>query len=366
MRSASISDIAVWIENIQPPQDSYELPKKRRVAQTDRDQTPRPPKRVRDLDDALQFPPPSLTKSASSDAVSEAFEAESHQSGRLSPVKQIQLLEDFEEQPVVFCNFDDDVDGAEPEDVVLMRRAMQRFADGIGVLGYGNVDAVVSALPPMDRMRFQYPWANDLEQRCVFGSTPSTAQVLGIVDTARGYGRGPGVSEDEWNSEIQHPLLELAYSTCKNSQSLVIFNVKTARIEPASLARSALPGRAVDYVVALKPDSAIDQAWHRLRPLPGVSGPMKSWTDGKPQIAIWTDAWLKRLALIRGTPNRPWPALPLPIVQGHDWHLLIVSRNDHKMTVWEQIAIGSMRSCFDAMKVVAALHWLLDWAERVW
>ena len=94
---------------------------------------------------------------------------------------------------------------------------------------------------------------------------------------------------------------------------------------------------------------------------------MKSWTDGKPQIAIWTDAWLKRLALIRGTTtSRPWPALPLLIAQGHDWHLLVVSEDDRKMTIWEKIDIGSTRSCFDAMKVVAVLHWLMDWAETVW
>lgn len=193
--------------------------------QADQDQTPRPSKRLRELDDAPQFPPPSSTKSASSEVASEAFEAESHQSGRLSPVKQIQLLEDFEEHPVIFCNFDDDVDGAEPADVTLMRRAIQRFADGIGVLGYDDMDAVVSALPPMDRMRFQYSWANDPQQRCILGSMPSTAQVLGIVETARGYDHGSGVSEDEWNSEVQHPLLKLACCTCTYPQTLVIFNV---------------------------------------------------------------------------------------------------------------------------------------------
>ena len=193
--------------------------------QADQDKTPRPLKRLRDLDDAPQFPPPSPTKSASSEAVSEAFEAESHQSGRLSPVKQIQLLEDLEEHPVVFCNFDDDANEGEPEDVTLMRRAIQRFADGIGILGYNNMDAVISALPRIDRMRFQYSWANNPEQRCIFGSMPSTAQVLGIVEMARGYDRGSGVSEDEWNSEVQHPLLKLACSTCRYSQNLVIFNV---------------------------------------------------------------------------------------------------------------------------------------------
>jgi hypothetical protein len=140
-------------------------------------------------------------------------------------VKQLQLLEDFEEQPVVFCNFDDNEDGEEPEDVMAMRRAGQRFADGIGILGYDDIDAVVSALPSVDRMRFQYPWANDLEHRCVFGSMPSTTQVLCIVETARKYDHGSGVSEDEWNSEVQHPLLKLARNTCKHRQTLDIHNV---------------------------------------------------------------------------------------------------------------------------------------------
>lgn len=144
----------------------------------------------------------------------------------------------------------------------------------------------------------------------------------------------------------------------------------------------------VDYVIALTPDPAIKQAWRSLRLLPGApikswnhttrarhnpiainietKGPMKSWTDGKPQIAIWTDAWMKRLALIRENSNGQWPALPLLIAQGHDWHLLIVSKTDRRMTIWEQVDIGSTRSCFDAMKVITVLHWLMDWAEKVW
>ena len=66
-------------------------------------------------------------------------------------------------------------------------------------------------------------------------------------------------------------------------------------------------------------------------------------TDGKPQIAIWTDAWLKRLALICGDNSNigQWPAIPLLIAQGHDWHLLIVSKNDQNMTIREQIALGA-------------------------
>jgi hypothetical protein len=45
---------------------------------------------------------------------------------------------------------------------------------------------------------------------------------------------------------------------------------------------------------------------------------------------------------------------------------LVVSKNDQNMTIREQIAFGSTRSCFDALKVVAVLHWLFEWAETVW
>lgn len=195
--------------------------------QEDVDQTPRPSKRLRDLDSVPQFPP-SPTKSGSSVAVSEASEAseaESHQSGRLSPVKQLQLLEDLEEHPVAFCNFDDNEEGEEPEDVTAMRTAIQQFADGVGILGYNDVDTVLSTLPPIDRIRFKYPWANNIERRSVLGLVPSIAQILDIVETARKYDRGSGVSEDEWNSEVQHPLLKLARNTSRHRQTLDIHNV---------------------------------------------------------------------------------------------------------------------------------------------
>ena len=170
---------------------------------------------------------------------------------------------------------------------------------------------------------------------------------------------------------------------------------KTARIEPPELASAELPRRVVDYVIALKPDSIISQAWNTLKPASSTvtkswnhtlrvsrepiainietKAPEKSWTDGKAQIAIWVDAWLQRLRLLRPCtsaqssiqPLQP-PALPLLIAQGHEWHLLIVVLHDEKMVVREQVAIGSTRNCYDAMKTLAALHWLMDWAQRIW
>jgi hypothetical protein len=54
---------------------------------------------------------------------------------------------------------------------------------------------------------------------------PSISKICNIVDTARRYDRGPGFSEDEWNSEVHHPLLKLACSSSKHANNLEIFNV---------------------------------------------------------------------------------------------------------------------------------------------
>lgn len=105
-----------------------------------------------------------------------------------------------------------------------------------------------------------------------------------------------------------------------------------------------------------------------------TKAPTKSWTDGKPQIGIWTDAWLRRCEILfqewrdydRSERVDKWPVIPILISQGHGWHLLIGTKTAEKLVYREQVLIGSTRNCFDVMKVVAVLRWLMHWAERVW
>ena len=100
----------------------------------------------------------------------------------------------------------------------------------------------------------------------------------------------------------------------------------------------------------------------------------KSWTDGKPQLAIWTSALFKRLQKLvsdeAAAANLRIPAMPLVIVQGHDWHLLIISHQlspeEGRTIIWQKIDIGNTRSCFDTFKIVAVLHLALQWAETTW
>jgi hypothetical protein len=171
---------------------------------------------------------------------------------------------------------------------------------------------------------------------------------------------------------------------------------QSARIDPPAVSTNALPSRIIDYAVCLRPDSTISNAYRTLRPLAPdtnkswnhvtktardlpfaihieTKSPMKSWTDGKPQIGIWMDTWLHRCELLWRDSQSPgavmtkeWPAVPVLIAQGHEWHLLVVIKTAEMIIIKEQITIGSTRNVCDALKVVAVLHWLLDWAETVW
>lgn len=224
-------DFKAWVEIVrktrrrkQPATDDMtNLPpaKKRRIFEDDDHGTPRP---ARHTVNAPRVPS-SPTTNTPLVAVSQLYYLELHKSRRLSPVRNLQELEDFLEQPVVFCNFDSHQDRQEPADVTIMRTAIQRFADGIGILGYKDVNAIASTLPNMDRMRFQYPWANSLERRCELGRMPSLVLIQAIIEAAKKYDRGMGGTEDEWNCHVQHPLLKLARMTSNHQHTLEIYNV---------------------------------------------------------------------------------------------------------------------------------------------
>ena len=197
----------------------------------DEQATPRPPKRRRDLEGAPVFSAiASVASNPSSNATDDAStELESHQSGRLSPTKQLHFLEQRSERTVVFCNHYDVENGAEPLDVVSMHDAMQRYGDGVGILGYPGgeegVEAAIQSLNPREQTRFRYAWANDAERRLRYGSMPPITELADLVLTARHTDQGPGKDEETWNSEVHLPLLKLARRTSTQGNALVIESV---------------------------------------------------------------------------------------------------------------------------------------------
>ncbi|KAL8824085.1 MAG: hypothetical protein Q9170_008256, partial [Blastenia crenularia] len=364
------------------------------------DLTPRPNKRQRhdheDIDDVEHFATIPLPFD---DAASEL---ESHHSGRVSPSKQLAFLEDSSE-PVMYCDFATTM-AEVPEDVQRLCNDIQELADGVGILGFqpeevaSLTDPGNGALDLRDRKRFGYAWASNPNKRLTTGKMVPLAEVQAIVASAISF-EEKRAHETEWNEDVHGAIIKAALAVSVRAASLAIANVKSASVDPPELAHQKLPKRVVDYAITLQPNPAMRSAWEKLQPI-GTAGikswnhttsnnvrstpiasnietkaPNKSWTDGKAQLAIWTAALHKRLLMLQppGQKGLQIPSMPLLIVQGHDWHLFVVSRQPpgpeatkiKKCTtvIWQKIDIGNTRNCFDAYKLISVLHRVMDWAH---
>ncbi|KXL42052.1 hypothetical protein M433DRAFT_66560 [Acidomyces richmondensis BFW] len=313
---------------------------------------------------------------------------ESHCSGRLSPVKQLQLLEDDDHAPVYFRDFGD------PESEIddracQMQGTLQRLADGIGIIndvGDWLRDPSFATLRVLDQRRLSRLTSDPL--RSNYGGVPHLTEVMQLVDAAISLSRNAYATEDDWNTLVQHPLLNLALRTSVHNRAVILESVKSASINPA-YRRPNLPRRIIDYVYAIKPNDTLRSAFSRLPPPKSwnhickvrreaialnieTKAPTKSWTDGRPQIAIWVWALIERLRLL-GSPTKidggvvfDPPPMPVLIAQGHEWNVLIIERRATETLVWQQIPIGSTRNVYDVCRALSAIHWLIDWAERDW
>jgi hypothetical protein len=106
----------------------------------------------------------------------------------------------------------------------MMHIAAQMLPDGFGILEYDDTDALnvsITGLPELDRTRLQYPMAKH-SRRAHYGSTPAIGKVASIVDAARALNSGAGGAEDECNTDVQYPLLEVALETSRHSKALSI------------------------------------------------------------------------------------------------------------------------------------------------
>ncbi|KAF3030367.1 hypothetical protein E8E12_001070 [Didymella heteroderae] len=189
------------------------------VASDDRE-TPRPAKRLREINDPYHSSP---TSSSRSDSTASAT---SHKSGRLSPTKQIHALRDLE-RPVIFCDFDSVEADSGRSDVAAMRTAVQILADGVGVVDYDNADEFGASLArflEMERARLLRPWAK-AASRALHGVTPAVHKIANIVDDAIVLNTGARGAEDQWNSDVQEPLLKLTLATSRHRDVLSLLSV---------------------------------------------------------------------------------------------------------------------------------------------
>lgn len=129
----SLQSLDEWKENLSPSPPSAQK-RKRQLPATmaeifgDPEVTPRPNKK-RNLHGELV-----LSATPSSEPSSVGSELESHKSGRMSPSKQMAVLEDLM-HPALFYDFGT-IEAIIPADVEEIRAHIQSLADGVGILGY--------------------------------------------------------------------------------------------------------------------------------------------------------------------------------------------------------------------------------------
>ena len=190
-------------------------------------ETPRPLKRARTFDEPNYSPAESPTKSESVD--SRLSELESHKSGRLSPVKQMQYLHQANVNPIFWRDFGDHEDGQEQDDVIAMRTAIEQFAEGYGIIAFDDeVDEFLEREGPFefsDEIQFRNPAVNRPAFRRQYGGMPRFNDVRALVNAARELNRDTCGCEDEWNTDVQLELIRLSLETLKHRSKLEIKNV---------------------------------------------------------------------------------------------------------------------------------------------
>ncbi|THX85642.1 hypothetical protein D6D05_02799 [Aureobasidium pullulans] len=142
-------------------------------------------------------------------------------------------------------------------------------------------------------------------------------------------------------------------------------------------------GESVDFAITLEPDSAMntalsevpDRSWNHsqdeiLRSEPicvnvetkSASGNM---TESEIQLGIWVSAQYLKLKELLTHNSKPLtlPWLPLLIVKGELWYLLLASHSNGITTLWSKHLIADSSTLTGMYTVISVLQLLFQWAN---
>lgn len=200
-------------------------------------------------------------------------------------------------------------------------------------------------------------------------------------------------SEAHWNGAVHHPLIALALDSGGWADNgVMVVNVTAARIAekrhlPAqALIKKTNPSKLVDYVLAI--DGLDEKIYHRLRESlafsinhsdaaylqykpSSVSIETKraniSEDDAKLQLGTWVHAHYAKLAdLVRGPADTPMPSLPLLMVQGHEWRLMIAEKSGPMIYIHGDVSIGDTKSVLGIYQIIGVFWSLARWTKEVY
>ncbi|KAK4913674.1 hypothetical protein LTR49_018008 [Elasticomyces elasticus] len=346
-------------------------------------------------------PRPIRAAGHSSSSATRSSATSSKRSRTSSPTKASMLLS--LQNPVETARLDERGISALPQDIQELLRGVLDYAEG-----YGTVPEHFKPSPNRRTIRRSDIFFASSSARDKLGGAPTLAEVDRITSRASQC-REYKEHEAAWNTFVHGPLLDLAQYTSVYRQRIDVANITTAplstRFKPR-FATSAQPmlGKLVDFAILLNRSTPLDQAF-RAMPLhesedaksfnqtlhmPVMRRPIaisietkregEGALEGLTQLSVWTSAHFLRLEELvqwrndedRGLVEQPerstvMPPLPLILVQGPQWSLLIATKSPNgTTTVHEKIDFGDATARLGVFKIVSVLHLLCRWAEEVY
>jgi hypothetical protein len=209
--------------------------------------------------------------------------------------------------------------------------------------------------------------------------------------------------ESAWNSEVHSSMLRIALED-QDACEVWYKDLTSARISQRDLlpniAGFNARSKMVDYGIVIQPPekSTLEASIERLcreRQLDSVNQTDPNHVRFMPiaisietkraaieedqallQLNTWVSAHFAMLARLVGShaPNEKaraeakakatMPALPLVIIQGHDWKFMIAEKDGNQITIYGEETIGSTKKILGIYQILANLRRLAQWVNN--
>lgn len=308
----------------------------------------------------------------------------------------------FEPYRTTFHSFDDDACTALLADEVDLLRDLERIKQGLGVIP-SSVKAFCTTQHLGSKLEAKYfsspNMAGEMTWEAMEERVYEWRRVCDLRDAALECQRSQ-LYEAAWNAEVHSTVLRLALRRRREKSGVWYQDVTTARMLPtclyprpssAEMAFSRTGSKKVDYAIVLEPSESLKtrirdkvereifgsinhtaQEHMRYQPIAvsiETKLPGESKREADKQLLVWVSGHFTRLRQLLSTKqSQTIPALPLLLVQGHDWKLYMakVSENplERKLNLFQEMTIGSTASIVGIYTLIAALRRLAEWAEK--
>ncbi|EXK76353.1 hypothetical protein FOQG_18905 [Fusarium oxysporum f. sp. raphani 54005] len=344
---------------------------------------------------------PSSSRGSIPHLSSESASQDSRASGRTSPRKHLLVLEGRNDGIRI-----QDLAGLQHPDLKLQAflKMMRNISRGRGILPRSMQPATLLGVDPAF-LEIAEDDACFSDEREKAGPCPALESVLEALEAAIECSENLH-AESTWNIEVHQKLLGLAFrpsGQSKFSHSVNFTSCSTATILSEYLPAFS-PSKKVDFCIYVDPSAvlegrkSINLRAHSVNPTDyyplrnrllavciETKKPGEGWEGATLQLSVWKAAqWkiieelekFKQHKLASESPvdanagrqlEQDMPQfVPGIIIQGHDWNIVVATREGAQTVLWNKLTIGSTSSVMGIYQIIYALHVLRDWCQQTY